>query len=172
MEQVQEIVRLLEWAMKLPKELEREYRRLTARIKQEERTPYLASFEREAIRKGLRQGYAEGKQEGYAEGKQEGRQEGLREGLQQGLQQGLRQGLQRGLQQGLLQILEKRFGDVPPDGRQKVGRIQSPEQLLSLYTDALTAATLEDFERVAEQYLNEAAESLSNGSESSPSLTE
>lgn len=54
--------------MKLPKELEREYRRILARIKREERTPYLASFEREAIRQGLREGYEEGKQDGLQQG--------------------------------------------------------------------------------------------------------
>jgi len=133
-EQVQEILRLLEWAMKLPKELEREYRRLLARIKREERTPYLASFEREAIRKGLRQGYEEGKQEGWQAGWQEGRQEGI--------------------VQGLMRILEARYSSVPTPLQRKLSQIHDPELLLQLYPDALQSASLEEFETRLDQYLS------------------
>ena len=127
-EQVREILRLLEWAMKLPKELEREYRRILARIKREERTPYLASFEREAIRQGLREGYEEGKQEGYEEGKQDG------------------------LRQGLLQILADRYGAVPVDLQAKIAQVRNPELILRLYTEAIRAADLQTFEQALDQH--------------------
>lgn len=127
--QVQEILRLLEWAMKLPKELEREYRRLLARIKREERTPYLASFERDAIRRGLKQGYDEGRAEGRAEGRTEG------------------------LQNGLIQILANRYGIVSEEVRQKVERIRNPEHLLELYTEALHAQDIDAFTQAVEKYM-------------------
>ncbi len=80
-----DLVRMLDWMMSLPKELELKFYRRVEALKETEKMRYVTTFER----------FAEAK--GRDEGRQEGRQEGLLEG-------------QVTL---LLSLLKRRFGDVP-----------------------------------------------------------
>jgi hypothetical protein len=83
-----ELIRLLDWMMTLPKELETTFRRQVAALKEIQGMRYITSFERFA--------------------REDGREEGLEQGRQQGLQDGLRKG-QAGF---VLRLLERRFGSI------------------------------------------------------------
>ncbi|WP_460194490.1 Rpn family recombination-promoting nuclease/putative transposase [Thermosynechococcus sp. FA-CM-4201] len=81
-----------------------------------------------------------------AEGEMLGKQQGLEEGLQQGRQQGLQQGRQEGIKEGesliVLQLLKRRFGDLPADIEQKIRNL-SPERIAALADILLDIASLE-----------------------------
>jgi hypothetical protein len=73
------------------------------------------------------------------------RQEGLQEGLQTGLQTGLDKGRQEGMQQGLLEVLEVRFGTVPPGLTETLSTVSDSNKLKALHRAALTCPDLESF---------------------------
>jgi hypothetical protein len=87
-EQVENLIRLLEWVMVLPEVLEERYEQFLEEVKREQNTPYLSVLERKALREGWEQGVQKGLQEGHEKGLQEGRAQGLQEGRAQGLQEG------------------------------------------------------------------------------------
>jgi predicted transposase/invertase (TIGR01784 family) len=81
--------------------------------------------------------------------KQEGLQEGRPEGLQEGRQKGLQEGRQKERQEGLerargvfLLGLEKRFGPLPAEVRQRVETIGSIDELMELSLRAGSAPSL------------------------------
>lgn len=90
-----ELIRLLDWMMALPKELARTFQIRVEKLKETEKMRYITSFERFAEEKGLERGL----------------EQGLRQGRQLGLQDGLRKG-QAGL---VLRLLERRFGVIPTE---------------------------------------------------------
>jgi hypothetical protein len=76
-EQVENLIRLLEWVMVLPEVLEERYEQFLEEVKREQNTPYLSVLERKALREGWEQGVQKGLQEGHEKGLQEGRAQGL-----------------------------------------------------------------------------------------------
>jgi hypothetical protein len=72
-EQVENLIRLLEWVMVLPEVLEERYEQFLEEVKREQNTPYLSVLERKALREGWEQGVQKGLQEGHEKGLQEGR---------------------------------------------------------------------------------------------------
>ena len=113
------LLRLLEWIMSLPEVLEKRYEELLEAVKRERQTPFLASFERRA----------------------------LREGLQQGWEQGLQQGLQQGLLEGLIALLNDLYGAVPEALVQQLEQITDREILRALYAEAARAGSLDAFQQ-------------------------
>jgi hypothetical protein len=76
-EMIRQLLRLIDWLLNLPPELEQLCRQEVHEYAQEKKMPYVSSFERLAREEGRE----EGRVEGWQEGRQEGRQEGVREGL-------------------------------------------------------------------------------------------
>jgi hypothetical protein len=110
-----DLIRLLDWMMALPKELETEFRRQVAALKETEKMRYITSFERFA--------------------REDGREEGLEEGLQQGLRKG-----QAGL---VLRLLERRFGVISGQYLEKLETAQL-DQLSRWAERILEADSLSD----------------------------
>jgi len=65
------------------------------------------------------------------------------EGMQQGMQQGIRQGMQQGMLQGearvLARLLEKKFGDLPPEVCRRIE--QADEQTLLEWSERVLSAS-------------------------------
>ena len=73
-------------------------------------------------------------------------EKGLREGLREGLEQGLEQGLRRGQELLLLRQIQRRFGEVGPETRQRIEQATSAE--LEQWADnVLDARNLEELFR-------------------------
>src|SRR5207302_548484 len=62
-----------------------------------------------------------------------------------GREDGLKEGIQRGLEQGLLDVLEVRFGEVPPAVGEAIRAITDPARLRALNRGAATASSLAEF---------------------------
>jgi flagellar biosynthesis/type III secretory pathway protein FliH len=75
---VLELLRLVDWMMRLPQALEALFRQEHEQWEMEKQMPYITSFERLA------------REEGRAEGQAEGRAEGLRQGLLEAIELGLK----------------------------------------------------------------------------------
>lgn len=79
------------------------------------------------------------------EGRQKGLQQGLEQGLRKGLREGRRQGLREGVQDGraelLIRQLERKFGPLSPDARERIANA-SGERLLEWGERLLTARSL------------------------------
>ena len=67
-EQILAWFRVLDWILRLPENLEQEFRVELIAFEEEEKMPYVTSVERIGIRKGLEQGLEQGRQEGRQEG--------------------------------------------------------------------------------------------------------
>src|SRR5207249_4854516 len=65
---VRQLLRLIDWLMVLPAELQGQFRGEIYRFEEERRMPYLSSFERLAMEEGLEKGKIEGKIEGLLNG--------------------------------------------------------------------------------------------------------
>ncbi|MEA3644144.1 MAG: hypothetical protein VBE63_30105, partial [Lamprobacter sp.] len=87
---IEEVLRLIDWMIRLPAALEAEFRQALYAYEEQQRMPYVTTVERAGIQKGL--------------------QQGLQKGLQQGLQQGMQKGLQQGEARTLLRQLTQKFG--------------------------------------------------------------
>ena len=74
-------------------------------------------------------------------------EEGLRKGLEQGLEQGL-QVAQRARREDALMVLQLRFSQVDERITQRIEQIDSLEQLKTLFEQALTTESLEQFEQL------------------------
>ena len=67
-EQVLELFRILDWLLRLPESLEREFMHELIAFEEQAKMPYVTSIER----LGREEGHKEGHKEGYQEGRQEG----------------------------------------------------------------------------------------------------
>ena len=90
--------------------------------------PYITSVERIGIKKGFKQGFEQGFQEGIQMG---------REAVQQGIQQGI--------QLGIFEVLEERFGDIPPSISDDIRQIEDRSRLRTLHRQAIRSASIDDF---------------------------
>jgi hypothetical protein len=115
-QQVIDLLKILDWMMRLPKELALELRHNLSTLEEEMNKPYVTSFERLAIEQGMEQGMAQGIERGLAQGMEQG----LERGLKQGIEQGIEQGRQQGQAQVLAQLLASRFGPLPWWARTRV----------------------------------------------------
>jgi hypothetical protein len=117
-EDVMQLLRFLDWLLRLPKELETETWSLVAELEGVKTMPYVTSFERLAEERGL--------------------EEGLRKGKEEGIREGIREGLLEAIELGL----EPRFGKAALGLLPRIRQITDVEGLRIL----MTAKTLEEFE--------------------------
>ena len=96
---VMNLLRLIDWVLTLPKDLELEFEKEMLAYEKENNMPFITSFERIATKRGLKQG----RQQGIKKGRQEGRQEGIQKGLQAG---------QTSL---IVRMLKRRWGTLDPE---------------------------------------------------------
>lgn len=122
---------VLDWMMRLPKELEQRLWQDIENIEGERKVKYVTSVERLAIERGL----------------EKGMQQGLQQGMQKGLQEGLEQGLEKGRAQGsasiLLRLLNRRFGPLAADVTRRLSQA-TPEQLEVWAERVLDAGTIDE----------------------------
>ena len=116
-EQVIRLYRFMGFLMRLPDDLALKYRKELESIEGELSMPYITDTERLA--------------------KREGRAEGRAEGLSEGQIQGLRE--------AVVHALEARFGEVPYQTREAIGRVASGAKLKKLLRLAVTAKSLDAF---------------------------
>jgi hypothetical protein len=80
-EDVIALFHFIDWMMRLPDDLEKDFWQEISRYEEEKKMPYVSSVERIGIQKGIRQGI----QQGIQQGTLQGRREGLREAIEMGL---------------------------------------------------------------------------------------
>lgn len=112
-------MRVLDWMMALPDELQRSFERQINYLEGEKKMPYMDSWWRRGVA------------------------EGLASGIERGLEQGLERGHVAGLKQALEGLLRARFGNVPEDAESRIAEA-SPEQLGQWCVAVLSARRLED----------------------------
>ncbi|HHK42116.1 MAG TPA: DUF4351 domain-containing protein, partial [Planctomycetaceae bacterium] len=95
----------------------------------------IKEWEKELIEKGL--------QEGIKRGIEAGLEKGLKQGIEQGIEQGFERGIEQGEVEVLLRQLERKFGEILPEYRQRIDDADSP-QLLAWAERILTAETIDD----------------------------
>ena len=90
-------------------------------------------------------------QDTFNEGRQEGLEQGLEQGFHNGIELGIKQGIENGVRKGreegeaalLLRILERRFGPLSIDVKQRIASTDA-ETLLTYGERVLDAASLDD----------------------------
>lgn len=117
LEEIQALLRFLDWILRLPEDLERKIMDVTETLEHGKRMPFLSNIERWSIEKGLEKGL------------EKGRQKGLVEGLQEGIAIGLR----------------ARFGAEALEVMPRVRKIQSAPRLRGLLRRLQTSRSLATF---------------------------
>jgi hypothetical protein len=70
---------------------------------------------------------------------------GIEQGIERGIERGIEQGIERGKRNLLLQLLQKKFGDLPKDLESAIGRVEAAEQLDQLSLAVLDVPSLDEF---------------------------
>uniref|UniRef100_Q3ASR7 Transposase (putative) YhgA-like domain-containing protein n=1 Tax=Chlorobium chlorochromatii (strain CaD3) TaxID=340177 RepID=Q3ASR7_CHLCH len=71
-ERINELIRVIDWLLKLPKELRQKLKAEIHNMEEEQKMKYVTSFERDAMEEGREMGLVEGMEKGKAEGLEEG----------------------------------------------------------------------------------------------------
>jgi hypothetical protein len=111
-----ELMRLLDWLMRLPREESLKFRQRVIKYEEEKRMPYITTYEEFA--------------------REEGHQAGQQQGMQEGMQQGMRD--------TILDTLELRFGEVPCEVREAIEAVSDLATLKQFHRQALQVAALQD----------------------------
>lgn len=122
-DQIGQLLRLVEWVIGLPPELEQDYLLAAQQLDQEHKMSYITIAERHGMAKGEEQG--------------------LQKGLQEGLEKGLQVGLQTGQAALLLRQVQRRFGPLPDDITQRILTAKAA-QLETWSLNFVDATELED----------------------------
>ena len=109
-QQVLDLFKVLDWMMRLPKELETQLWQDIETLEKGANMPYVCSVERIGIEKGL----------------------------EQGIQQGIQRGMQRGQMRILTRLLTQRFGEVPAWVTQRLHKASIDE--LEVWAEAILSA--------------------------------
>lgn len=115
-QRILDLMRLIDWLMRLPRDLERELRHeIHTKLDRRRIMLPLTSLDRVERKRG----------------RQEGLQEGLQRGLQEGMQQGMEQGMQQGRLLGMRQLiegqLERRFGTLEANVRNRLASLNEDD---------------------------------------------
>lgn len=116
--QIEQLLKLVDWLMGLPDNLERVFQRKYEKFLEKKKMPFVTIFEKVARERGLK------------EGREEGREEGLVQGLRE----------------GILDNLAVRFGSKPRNIRKKLESIGTLAKLKSLHRYSVAAESLSEFE--------------------------
>ncbi len=129
-QQVVDLFRVIDWMMRLPKDLQVQLRQDLSTLEEDTKMRYVTSIERLAIEEGMQKGI------------QQGMQQGVQQGMQQGIQQGLQQGRLEGKVQLLVRQLTVRFGKLPVWVVDRLARTDE-STLDALTEDVLSAESLD-----------------------------
>lgn len=110
-QQVIDLFKVIDWMMRLPREIEQQLRHDLYTLEEESKMAYISSIERLAAEEGIEQG--------------------IRQGMQQGRIEGKRQSLGR--------LLFRRFGETPAWASERLSRATEDE--LDVWADTLLSAT-------------------------------
>jgi hypothetical protein len=124
-EDIQQLLRLIDWMMTLPEELEEGFRQDLHAFEEERHVPYITSFERYGLKKG--------------------REEGLQEGLQTGIREGWLESISMDL--------DDKFGAAGKRLVKEMKAIKDVDQLRELARVIKKADALEDVRRAMRQRL-------------------
>ena len=117
---VRQLVRLIDWFLQLPKRVELRVEKEIEAFEQEKQMPYVTSFERLGIERGMKQGVAKG------------------------LAKGRREGEAIGLKTGIALALKAKFGSKSSGVIARVKRIEDLERLQDLAERLAAATTIEE----------------------------
>ncbi len=115
----------------------------------------LAQGLEEGLEKGLEKGLKKGLKKGLEKGIEQGLERGIQKGIEKGIETGIERGIERGIEKGiakgverlrqtLLRLLGKRFGEVSPAVRERVGAIGSLDELGGLIDRILEVKSIEE----------------------------
>ncbi len=121
-QQVLDLFKVIDWLMRLPKDLDVQLRQDLNTIEKESGMVYISSIERLAIEEGMAKGMRQGEQKG----------------LEQGLQKGMQQGRLEGKAQLLARLLSQRFGELPGWAGKQIQ--QASEAELDMWSEALLSS--------------------------------
>ena len=130
---------VLDWMMKLPRDLDRQLWQDIENIEGERKVRYVTSIERIAIEQGMEKGIAQGMEKGIEKGIRVGREQGRQEGRQEGR----REGQLEAFTSLLLYQLNLRFGPLSTDVADRIAQA-TPEQIKIWAGRLLSARTLDD----------------------------
>ena len=131
-DEIRQLLRLIDWVMDLPEEMEEQVQEEMVRFGEEKNMPYVTSFERLGFKRGEAKGKAEGKAEGEAKGKAEGEAKGKADAL--------------------LHVLERRFArGVPTDLEAFIRATTDLERLDRWLDQSIEAGSLDEFQRLAQR---------------------
>lgn len=139
-QQVVDLFNVLDWMMRLPKELDDRLWQGLEALEENAKMSYISSVERIGIEKGFEKGLQQGMQQGIQQGREQGREQGKEQGKEQGLRQG----------QVLLiaRQLTHRFGELPAWAKERLDRASGTE--LEAWSEALLNA-----ESIADIFIND-----------------
>jgi hypothetical protein len=119
-EQTLRLFRFIDWVMRLPDDLDRQFWKVWRAYEEEKQMRYVTSVERI------------------------GREEGRQEGLQEGLQKGREEGLSEGLLDGIELALKLKFGPASRQIVPEIRRLTDLAIIRAVYARIETATTIDD----------------------------
>jgi len=120
-EKVRQLFKVLDWLLRLPKEIEKIVWKEIEKIERENAMPYVTSVERIGIERGLEMGLARGHEDGMKKGIEKGIERGRVEGRQEGI-----------LLAGIKALLEAKFGADGLRAFPEIETVESIEKLRSI----------------------------------------
>ena len=123
--EIRDLIRFLDWILRLPRELEREIIKETRNLEGRKDMPYLSNIERWSLEKGEKRGQKIGEKIGEKKGKQAGERKGLLKAIALGL--------------------ELRFGPAGLAVLSRVQKIEDVRKISQLVAVLRKAQCLEDF---------------------------
>ena len=121
---IRELVRLIDWFLQLPKEIESLVEKEIEAFEQEKQMPYVTSFERLGMERGMKRGVQQGMERGKAEGRREGEAAGLKTGI--------------------ALALKTKFGSAGSGLIARVKRMNDLEKLRAVADKLATATTIDE----------------------------
>ncbi len=135
-----DLLRFIDWVMVLPKDLENQFEDEMTTYEEEQKMPYIASFERRAMEKGM--------------------EKGLEQGLEQGLERGTLLGALKTAREGVIKILRARFQSVSKSMSERINKIDDLQLLQEMLTQSALTGSLAAFR----QFIDEALKARGNAS--------
>jgi hypothetical protein len=129
---VRQLVRLIDWFLQLPKKIELRVEKEIEAFEQEKQMPYVTSFERFGLERGMMQGMTQGMEQG------------MKQGMKQGEAKGRREGEAVGLKTGIALALKAKFGTAGSGLIARVKRMNDLERLRKIANRLATATTLDE----------------------------
>jgi hypothetical protein len=134
-ESITKLLGFLDWLLALPEDLARQFDDFANQYEEANKVPYVTTFERKGIEKGIILG----------------RQEGLQQGIQKGIQQGIQLGTLQKSRDMVIDILENRFQSVPKKLVEKIQALDDTRLLSKLFKKAISIESLVEFEQLIEE---------------------